>query len=362
LKKSITFLTVSDLVVRYGDLLVLDRLSLTARQGSIVGILGFSASGKTTLLRAIAGLAPIDSGDIIISGESIKTLPASKRRIGFTHQDFALFDDYTVLENISFGLRYKKDVPDPSGHVRGLIEALRLGGTESLYPTQLSGGMKQRVALARCLAPIPRLLLLDEPLSQLDPPLRARARQMMLRLFLEQGSTVLLVSHDIEDCMDLCDQIAILHDKSIVEVGPPSKLVNDPEHLSSAMLTGHLNLLRVNSLTSHNSVCEARTLQGLTVKGMCSGNQKSGEEWFWAARPSALSLRAKPNHVLLGEGQLLKKSESDQTVTYQTLIKNSATTLRIETIGNDIVEADVVQIFYDPKRVKFYSGKENLYV
>jgi ABC-type Fe3+/spermidine/putrescine transport system ATPase subunit len=355
-------LKVTGLTVRYDEHVVLDDLSLVAKRGAIIGILGFSASGKTTLLRAIAGLTPVERGDIFIDGDSVKALPASKRRIGFTHQDFALFDDYSVLENISFGLRYNKNVPDPSGHVRRLIEALRLGCTESRYPSQLSGGMKQRVALARCLAPIPRLLLLDEPLSQLDPPLRARARQMMLRLFLEQGSTVLLVSHDIEDCMDLCDQIAILDDKSIVEVGPPSKLVNDPAHLTSAMLTGPLNLIRVDGLKSHNSLCEAQTLHGLTLKGTCSGSQKSGDQWFWAARPSALSLRARPNYLLLGDGQLLKKSEIDQTVTYQTLIKNTSTTLRVETIGNDIAETDAVQIYYDPERVKFYSGKESLYV
>jgi len=355
-------LEITGLTVKYDQQVVLENLYLVAKQGSIIGILGFSASGKTTLLRAIAGLTPIQSGEIFVNGQSVNALEASKRRVGFTHQDFALFDDYTVLENISFGLKYRKRAPDSDDHIRRLIEALRLKGTESLYPQQLSGGMKQRVALARCLAPSPRLLLLDEPLSQLDPPLRARARQMMLRLFVEQGSTVLLVSHDIDDCLDLCDQIAILDNKSIVEIGPTSRVVNDPTHLTSALLTGHLNVVRVDALTRHNSHCEARTLHGLTVRGKCSDHQNAFDQWLWATRPSALSLREKPNYLLLGNGKLLKRSENGQTITYQTLINGTSTTLRIEAVGPDINEADAVQIFYDPDRAKFYSGKEYLYV
>jgi len=353
-------LEVKRLTVKYDQRVILEDLSLVAKRRSIIGILGFSASGKTTLLRAIAGLTAINSGEIFINGQPVSTLQASKRRVGFTHQDFALFDDYTVLENISFGLKYSKNISDSDDHIRRLVEALRLEGTESLYPRQLSGGMKQRVALARCLAPSPRLLLLDEPLSQLDPPLRARARQMMLRLFVEQGTTVLLVSHDIDDCLDLCDQIAILDNKSIVEIGPASRVVNHPAHLSSALLTGHLNLIRVDTLTRHDSICEARILTGVTVRGKCS-DQNVGEQWLWAIRPSDLSLHEKPRYLFLGRGQVLKRAKNGQTSIYQTLIKDTSATLRIEAIGSDIEEADTVQIFYDPERAKFYTGKEHLY-
>jgi ABC-type Fe3+/spermidine/putrescine transport system ATPase subunit len=358
-------LEVSDLAVKYSEHVILDGLSLTADRGSIVGILGFSASGKTTLIRAIAGLAPVDRGDIRIDGKSIRTLPTNKRRIGFMHQDFALFDDYTVLENISFGLKYKKGTTDLSGHLEHLVDALDLKGTQGLYPGHLSGGQKQRVALARCLTPLPRLILLDEPLSQLDPPLRSRAREMMLRLFLEHGSTVLLVSHDIEDCLDLCDQIAILDDKRIVETGAPATLIADPQNLASALLTGHLNIIRADSLTKKNegALCEAATDHGLVLIGKCAPHHGiAAQQIVWGARPWALSVREGPNNLFLGEGKILRRYRTERSVVYQTQLKDTSLTLRIETSDLNIPEGDIVRIYYDPEKAKFFSRRESLNV
>ena len=358
-------LEVTALSVKYGNHSILDELTLTASRGSITGILGFSASGKTTLLRAIAGLTPIESGNVSIDGESVIALPASKRRVGFTHQDFALFDDYSVLENISFGLRYTKDVVDPKEHVRRLIDALHLNGTESLFPGQLSGGMKQRVALARCLAPLPRLVLLDEPLSQLDPPLRARSRELMLALFLEHGTTVLLVSHDFEDCLALCDQIAVLDDRKIVEVGSPEALMADPQHLATALLTGHMNIFRVsdNVTKGDGTSWEGATEQGLRLIGnSVSSSHADGQPLFWAARPSALTVCDGPGRVLLGEGKVLKRARNDRFVIYQMQLGNPPIGLRIETYSDNVIPGDLLRVYYEPQKAKFFSGRDNLYV
>lgn len=358
-------LEIKGLTVKYDQRVVLEDLSLVAKRGSIIGILGFSASGKTTLLRAIAGLTPVQSGGVLIDGESVRALPASKRRIGFTHQDFALFDDHTVLENVSFGLRYNKDLVDPTGHVRRLISALHLDGTESLFPGELSGGMKQRVALARCLAPLPRLVLLDEPLSQLDPPLRSRSRELMLRLFIEHGTTVLLVSHDIEDCLDLCDQIAILDDKKIVEVGLPDALVADPQNLATALLTGHMNIMKVDSLVAKTdgAVCEGVTERGLHLVGKgVSPSHSAGQTLFWGARPWALSVCEGPNRLFLGEGKVLKRAQNGRFVIYQVQLGNDSVSLRIETSDDNLAQGDLARIYYDPQKAKFFNGRENLYV
>lgn len=362
---NVSFLRLKDLTVQYGSHLILDALSLDATRGSITGILGFSASGKTTLLRAIAGLAPVEHGDIVIDGQSVTTLPANKRRIGFTHQDFALFDDHTVQENISFGLRYNKDLIDPTGHVRRLIVALHLDGTESLFPSELSGGMKQRVALARCLAPLPRLVLLDEPLSQLDPPLRSRSRELMLRLFIEHGTTVLLVSHDIEDCLDLCDQIAILDNKKIVEVGSPDALVADPQHLATALLTGHMNIMKVDGVVAKTDgkVFEGVTEQGLHLVGKrASPSYSAGQKMFWGARPWALSVCEDTSRLFLAEGKVLKRARNERFVIYQVQLGNDSVSLRIETSDDNLAQGDLARIYYDPQKANFFNGRENLYV
>ena len=186
----------------FGDYKASDNVNFGIEKGKLIGLLGPSGSGKTTILRMIAGLENPDSGEIVIDGKVVNDIPASKRGIGFVFQNYALFRYMTVFDNIAFGLKIqKKSKKFIKERVNELVKLIGLEGLEKRYPSQLSGGQKQRVAFARALAPNPNLLLLDEPVTGLDPVATAQFYQMIQQLN-ENGVAVIMISHDLRaiDC------------------------------------------------------------------------------------------------------------------------------------------------------------------
>ena len=186
----------------FGDYKASDNVNFGIEKGKLIGLLGPSGSGKTTILRMIAGLENPDSGEIVIDGKVVNDIPASKRGIGFVFQNYALFRYMTVFDNIAFGLKIqKKSKKFIKKRVNELVKLIGLEGLEKRYPSQLSGGQKQRVAFARALAPNPNLLLLDEPVTGLDPVATAQFYQMIQQLN-ENGVAVIMISHDLRaiDC------------------------------------------------------------------------------------------------------------------------------------------------------------------
>ena len=222
-------ITVNHVTKRFGDFIALDDVSLEVPDGSLTALLGPSGSGKSTLLRIIGGLEFADAGAVNIHGEDVTQQPAQKRGIGFVFQHYAAFKHMTVQDNVGFGLRIRKQPKDRiEARVNELLTIVGLAGLAKRYPSQLSGGQRQRMALARALAVEPRVLLLDEPFGALDAKVRAELREWLRRLHEEVHVTTLLVTHDQEEAMSIADNIAVMDNARIEQVGGPRELYDRP--------------------------------------------------------------------------------------------------------------------------------------
>ncbi|MGQ3055835.1 MAG: sulfate/molybdate ABC transporter ATP-binding protein [Nevskia sp.] len=217
----------------YGSFHALRGIDLDIASGELLALLGPSGSGKTTLLRAIAGLEPLDGGQVRFGDIDATALTVQQRQVGFVFQQYALFKHMTVFDNIAFGLtvRPKKQRPDTATinkRVRELLELVQLGGLEQRYPAQLSGGQKQRVALARALAIEPRVLLLDEPFGALDAKVRKDLRRWLRQLHRETGYTTIFVTHDQEEALELADRVVVMNRGVIEQVGTTDQVWDAP--------------------------------------------------------------------------------------------------------------------------------------
>lgn len=231
-------ITVTNAVKDYGDFRALDDVSLDVPAGSLTALLGPSGSGKSTLLRAIAGLEVLDSGRIEIEGRDVTDVPPQRRGIGFVFQHYAAFRHMTVRDNVGFGLTIRKESKAViRSRVDELLELVGLGGLQDRYPAQLSGGQRQRMALARALAIQPQVMLLDEPFGALDAKVRAELRDWLRHLHDEVHVTTILVTHDQEEALDVADNIAVLNQGRLEQVGEPTDLYDHP---ANAFVMGFL--------------------------------------------------------------------------------------------------------------------------
>jgi sulfate transport system ATP-binding protein len=213
----------------FGDFRALDDVSLAVPEGSLTALLGPSGSGKSTLLRVVAGLEAPDAGRVVIDGEDATAVPVQRRGIGFVFQHYAAFKHMTVRDNVAFGLRIRRrSKAETAAKVDELLGVVGLHGYQERYPSQLSGGQRQRMALARALAIEPRVLLLDEPFGALDAKVRADLRAWLRRLHDEVHVTTVLVTHDQEEAMEVADDIAVLNEGRIEQVGAPRDLYERP--------------------------------------------------------------------------------------------------------------------------------------
>jgi sulfate/thiosulfate transport system ATP-binding protein len=213
----------------FGDFCALDDVSVEVRSGSLTALLGPSGSGKSTLLRVIAGLEQPDAGDVYISGEEATTVSPQKRGVGFVFQHYAAFKHMTVWDNVAFGLAIRKR---PKSEIRErvaqLLELVQLSGLAKRYPAQLSGGQRQRMALARALAVEPNVLLLDEPFGALDARVRKELRAWLRRLHDEVHVTTIFVTHDQEEAMEIADQIVLMNEGRVEQIGDARDLYEQP--------------------------------------------------------------------------------------------------------------------------------------
>ena len=228
----------------YGDNHVLKSIDLDIRPGEFFAFLGPSGCGKTTLLRLIAGFNRADSGRVLVGDQDISGLPPWKRDIGMVFQSYALWPHMTVARNVAFGLEEKRIPRAEIGpRVAAALELVGLTGLGQRRPAQLSGGQQQRVALARTIAIEPKLLLLDEPLSNLDARLRVQVRRELRELQQRLGLTTIFVTHDQEEANTVCDRIAVMNDGIIQQVGTPKELYEQPANLFVANFLGTANIL-----------------------------------------------------------------------------------------------------------------------
>jgi iron(III) transport system ATP-binding protein len=243
-----TVLDIRDLAVRYprATAAVLERLSLALTQGDIGCVVGSSGCGKTTLLRAIAGLVHVSSGSIDIGGQRVVgdgiDVPTEKRGIGLVFQDYALFPHLRIDENVAFGLRTLRR-GERAARVQRLLELVGLQSFARKYPHELSGGQQQRVALARALAPRPELILLDEPFSNLDVGLRERLSLEVREILKREGSTAVMVTHDQHEAFAMADEIGIMYEGRIQQWDVPYNLYHRPANRFVADFIGQGVLL-----------------------------------------------------------------------------------------------------------------------
>jgi iron(III) transport system ATP-binding protein len=233
----------SGIRLSYGATPVLRDVSVTVEPGEFFALLGPSGSGKSTLLRLIAGFAEAQAGRIVIGGRDVTSVPPWKRNVGLVFQSYALWPHMSVARNVAFGLEERRL---PSEEVRrrteAALELVGLAGYGARRPSQLSGGQQQRVALARTLAVEPQVLLLDEPLSNLDAKLRVQMRRELRRLHERLGITTIFVTHDQEEAMTICDRIAVLDQGVVQQVGTPLALFDQPANRFVAQFVGSVNL------------------------------------------------------------------------------------------------------------------------
>jgi len=240
------FLEVAELTKQWAHTVTVGPVSLGIGRGEIVALLGPSGSGKTTILRLLAGFETPDAGRIAVEGEDVTAAPPAGRRFGMVFQHYALFPHLDVGENVAFGLggRGKGEGGPVASKVAEALALVDLVGFERRPVQELSGGQQQRVALARALAPEPRVLLLDEPLSNLDPTLRERTRRELRALIQRVGITTLFVTHEQEEAFDLGDRVAVLNAGKLEQLATPDELYERPATLFVATFVGRANVLR----------------------------------------------------------------------------------------------------------------------
>jgi sulfate/thiosulfate transport system ATP-binding protein len=296
---------------RFDGFVALDEVSLEVPEGSLTALLGPSGSGKSTLLRVIAGLEQPDAGCVEISGTNATKLPAQKRGVGFVFQHYAAFKHMTVWGNVAFGLKIRKRPKDEIKHrVDELLELVHLSGFADRYPAQLSGGQRQRMALARALAAEPSVLLLDEPFGALDARVRKELRMWLRRLHDDVHVTTIFVTHDQEEAMDVAEQIVVMNDGRIEQIGEPHELYDEPANEFVMSFVGPVNRLGDEFIRPHdfelmlepNGTTEEAMIDRITRLGFevrVEFTLPSGEHaWAQVTREVAEQLELEPKQIV----------------------------------------------------------------
>jgi putative spermidine/putrescine transport system ATP-binding protein len=286
----VTELTIRSLVKRYGAVTAVAGADLQARDGELISLLGPSGCGKTTTLRIVAGFEQPDSGTVLFDGDDVSGLPPERRDIGMVFQNYALFPHMTVLENCLFGLEMRK-IPKAAalGRIARALELVQLKDREGRYPHELSGGQQQRVALARALVVEPAILLLDEPLANLDAVLRDEMRFLIRSVQQQVGITTLYVTHDQAEALLISDRVALMFDGRIAQLGSPKDIYHRPRSRQVADFVGLSNCLEGQVQERSGDTAAVRTAFGI-VTARHDGGAKAGETRTVMVRPEAIDL------------------------------------------------------------------------
>ena len=316
---------------RFGAVTAVDRVDLTVADGELFTLLGPSGCGKTPLLRLLAGFYPPDAGTIRFGDRVVNGLAPYERRIGMVFQNYALWPHMTVADNIGYGLRLRKlAAAEVGARLQEGLRKVNLTGFEARYPGQLSGGQQQRVALARALVLNPDILLLDEPLSNLDAKIRIQVRAEIRRLQQELRITTIYVTHDQEEALSLSDRVAVMRDGHVLQVGPPKELYERPRTRFVADFVGTNNLVpgevqvggaRDGDLVVATALGPLRAVASGTVSGRCV-------------------LAVRPENVALGPGAAGDGNRVDGRVSLVSYLGN---TLRydVQTDAGLVLRADI---------------------
>ncbi len=288
-----SLLKLQDIVKRFGDLTAVNRVSLDIHRGRLVTFLGPSGCGKTTLLRIISGFSPPDEGRVLLDGEDITRVPPNARDTAMVFQNYALFPHMTVTDNIAFGLRIlKKPKKEVAGEVERLLVLMQMEGLGERRPHQLSGGQQQRVALARALSLHPKILLLDEPLSNLDANLRLLMRTEIRKLHRRLGLTIVFVTHDQEEAMSLSDELVVMDQGVVKQIGTPTEIYEQPVDDFVARFIGHINFLPCEVVDVREGKLTLRTCHGELRVEPTPSPVSAGDRLKAVIRPESIDIAA----------------------------------------------------------------------
>jgi ABC-type Fe3+/spermidine/putrescine transport system ATPase subunit len=289
---------------RFGDLTIIKDVTFCVPDlpgvGEFIAILGPSGCGKTTVLRLIAGFETPDAGRILVEGQDVTAVPAQRRRFGMVFQHYALFPHMTAGENVAFGLAGRRDESAARARVAEVLALAGLSGFEPRSVTELSGGQQQRVALARALAPSPRVLLLDEPLSNLDPTLREKTRRELKAAIRRTGITTLFVTHEQEEAFELGDRVAVLNAGRLDQIGTPEELFEQPATRFVATFIGRSTVIPVRWEMG------ARLPRGPVWQAVAGAPLPEGADADLVIRPEALEFASRPRADAL-EGEVVER-------------------------------------------------------
>ncbi len=306
---------------RFGNVVAVDDVTLEIEHGEVMSILGPSGCGKTTTLRLIAGFLKPDKGRILMGGSDVTSLPPEKRNVGMVFQNYALWPHMTVFDNIAFGLKIRKMPKEEiKRKVKEVLELVRLEGFESRYPPQLSGGQQQRIALARALALEPQVLLMDEPLSNLDAKLREEMRFEVRELQKKLSITTVYVTHDQAEALAISDRIAVMNRGKIVQVGSPSEIYDNPANQFVASFIGISNFIEgeLEAVEGEYGVVRLENGERVTCRlspNLLSEGRTSGKVLI-VVRPENIELAKEGSENIL-ETKVTRKIYLGNTVDYR---------------------------------------------
>ena len=340
---------IRDAVKRYGDFTALSGVSLNIREGEFFTLLGPSGCGKTTLLRMIAGFNSIEGGDFYFGDKRINDVPAHKRDIGMVFQNYAIFPHLTVAENVAYGLKARKVAKaEISRRVAEALELVQISHLADRKPNELSGGQQQRVALARAFVIEPSVLLMDEPLSNLDAKLRVQMRTVIKKLQRRLGITTIYVTHDQEEALAISDRIAVMKDGVIMQIGTPNEIYAKPQNPFVAGFIGTSNFLDCDVENGKVTIQGEQTLEIPMAKPF-TGKGK---------------LSARPEQLFFSDpgmpGKVLFSTFLGDFVEYEVELNNGQS-LTVNEYTKDTVEVhpdgEAVFLSFDPDRVSLYDAQ-----
>ena len=344
-------ITIDGIVKQFSGQTVLQNLSLHIPDGAFYTLLGPSGCGKTTLLRCIAGFYEPDGGRLLFDKDDVTRVSTHHRDIGMVFQDYALFPDKTAFDNVAYGLRARKVAkPEIARRVGEALEKVSLSALADRYPAQMSGGQRQRVALARALVIRPRVLLMDEPLSNLDAKMRLQMRDVILDLVREAGITTVFVTHDQEEALAMSDRIAIMDRGSIAQLGTPEDPYGTPVNAYVADFIGSANVIPVSAQSVDNGSTTPHARYQLAGQGLdgVAGSPGLNGPSVLIARPEDLSLMAPAPHVPNAlSGKVLRRQYLGFKTAYRIQLDNGPE-IRVELHAGNTVAAfqagDTVQV------------------
>ena len=348
---------IKNAVKRFGDFTALHGVSLNIEKGEFFTLLGPSGCGKTTLLRMIAGFNSIEGGDFYFGENRINDVPAHKRDIGMVFQNYAIFPHLTVEENVAYGLKARKvDKKEIDRRVKEALELVQIAPLATRKPSELSGGQQQRVALARAFVIEPSVLLMDEPLSNLDAKLRVQMRSIIKKLQRRLGITTIYVTHDQEEALAISDRIAVMNQGRVMQVGTPSEIYAKPENPFVAGFIGVSNFLNCDVTKCEGGVAK------VSIKGELDIDVPVRKNYTGKAQ-----LSARPEQLFFSEtgmpGKVMFSTFLGDFIEYevelfdgQTLIINEYTkdTAKVHEVGEKVF------ISFDATRISLYDEAEEV--